>query len=616
MSRWFRRSPSSQPARPAAAQDPIDVLDSQADPWAAFVRNFAVGERNRKRVLLGVARDAGGVLQIEPGTNESNVLVIGPPKSSKTVGVFAPQILNHIGPRVVMSTKSDLARMTAVACSRMGPVWHLDASGENPIPGLIPARWSVVDTAPTWTKAQQLASRLTGSSADAERSRDPFWAKQAGDYLAPALYAANVGGVGIGLVLDAALDDRSAIQRLERILSTAPEGTQALRTWDAVRNTHPSGLSSILLSARDAVRIWNRPGVSAQSTTSNFDIDTFIRGEPGVVNLQAADAVARQMYNTTGAVQQGGWPAVGRYGTVFITASSAAAKEAQTIYRAFLRQLNESTAKLHDADKDDDVQGRRSTLLVIDELANLAPDPVYTEMVTQSAEQGLLISSGIQDLSQLEKHFGAESKGMLSIHRENLVFPGLNNKETLETISTLFGTRWETRESSGTSTNMGRDTSRGFSTNLSDHRLPVLEAGDVRRGAPGDRNAMLRIGPHHTQYLYPMPVYSARPWPRALITSLELQLEAQMTDSEGMDWPVSLMPVPDLGRSDEDGERWLIKTQRGGADLYQRYLRIRAEYAERRQHLGPAHAERVAIHNETMAAKAEIHRLQKRGARP
>ncbi len=148
----------------------VEALDGQTDPLAHIRRTYSHGPGGRTRMFLGAQRGPAGVefVYSEP---ESNVLVLGPPRSAKTTGVLAPQVLSHIGPRVVMSAKTDLAELCAVACARDGTVWHMDITGTDPLPGLRPARLSFISGASTWGKSKKLGSTILAAGAPAVFSR-------------------------------------------------------------------------------------------------------------------------------------------------------------------------------------------------------------------------------------------------------------------------------------------------------------------------------------------------------------------------------------------------------------------------------------------------------------
>jgi hypothetical protein len=242
-----------------------------------------------------------------------------------------------------------------------------------------------------------------------------------------------------------------------------------------------------------------------------------------------------------------------------------------------MREVWEAVQELHREDKANGVTGRRPTLLVMDELANLAPDPIYPSMVAQCADQGLLVCAGVQDLGQVERHFGSEAKTFLTVHREVLMFPGVRNVETLRAISELLGNRWERRANSGDSLSHGRDVSIGFNNSETDHRIPFLDIGELSAGLPGDPKAVLSLSPGRGGlYIWPSPVWAAHPWPHVLVANLELQRDATMIGPDGTEYPVVEMPVPELDRLDAQGRTAL------SLDLYDRFLVVKDTYRRAR----------------------------------
>ncbi len=369
---------------------------------------------------------------------------------------------------MVFTTKVDLANLTAVARSRMGPCFHLDATGEDPIPGLIPSRFSPIAYASSWSRARSVAGGLAGSDPDKDGPgrRDGFWNDQAADYIAVPLYAAWLGGRDMEFVVRVVRGVESLIDDMEAILnadSRPADARGAWEQWEAIQRTHAEGLSSIRMTARSVLGIYTRPEVQDKARNPNLDLRAFVRGEPQAFNYAAADDTARHIWATTGRVANDGWP-LGRYPTLYVTATSTDAQDARTIYQAIMRQLWKEVQELHREDERNGVVGRRPTLLIMDELGNQAPDPTYPRMVSQSADQGLLVSAALQDLSLVERHFGREAKSLVTVHRELLVFREIRNDETLEIISKLTGNRWETRMTEGNSVTHGRPRQRRSTT--------------------------------------------------------------------------------------------------------------------------------------------------------
>ena len=84
----------------------------------------------------------------------------------------------------------------------------------------------------------------------------------------------------------------------------------------------------------------------------------------------------------------------------------------------------------------------RRVLIIIDELANIAPIPNLGAIASTAASQGLQLVSIVQDLSQLRSRYGADDAGtIVNNHRALLLLSGVKDVATLELASKLLGTQ-------------------------------------------------------------------------------------------------------------------------------------------------------------------------------
>ncbi|HWD25031.1 MAG TPA: TraM recognition domain-containing protein, partial [Acidimicrobiales bacterium] len=92
----------------------------------------------------------------------------------------------------------------------------------------------------------------------------------------------------------------------------------------------------------------------------------------------------------------------------------------------------------------------RRVLLVLDELANIAPLDDLPALVAEGASQGIVTVACLQDLSQAETRWGRAADGFLSLFGTKVVLPGIGDRRTLEALSLLSGDiDVETRSVSG-----------------------------------------------------------------------------------------------------------------------------------------------------------------------
>lgn len=157
---------------------------------------FGWGVRGR------VARAGGGAyLGVDErggwGTAESQsaVMVLGPPRSSKTSAVMVPALMASSGAAISTSTKPDVMRATLTARSEIGQAWLFDPSGyENGsvLPdGVRRLCWSPVAAAHDWDGALVMARAMTACTHPGSgTTNETHWTERASALLAPLLYAA------------------------------------------------------------------------------------------------------------------------------------------------------------------------------------------------------------------------------------------------------------------------------------------------------------------------------------------------------------------------------------------------------------------------------------------
>lgn len=78
-------------------------------------------------------------------------------------------------------------------------------------------------------------------------------------------------------------------------------------------------------------------------------------------------------------------------------------------------------------------------VLVLDEVANIAPLPDLPAMVSEGGGQGVLTIACLQDLSQARQRWGRAADGFLSLFGTKVILPGIADLATLELVSRLGG---------------------------------------------------------------------------------------------------------------------------------------------------------------------------------
>lgn len=208
-------------------------------------------------------------------------------------------------------------------------------------------------------------------------------------------------------------------------------------------------------------------------------------------------------------------------------------------------------------------------VLALDETANLAPLPDLPSVVSQGGSQGVVVIAVFQNLQQAKARWGEEGLGFLTNFQERLVFPGIWDKETLETISSVVGDY--DRPVTSTSEDPTQPGGSQFRYTHSIVREPFLPPSDIRAGYPGQPAVALYLRGRHHYWLHTTPYYACLPWPQVLIAAMERWAAAPER------YPQRRLPAPELGRIDpETGFPWLAhpRLDPTGA-LMRRYTRAR-----------------------------------------
>ena len=356
----------------------------------------------------------GGMVLAEP---QQALLVLGPPRAGKTVGVAIPNVLAAPGSVVSTSTKGDVLAATAQARAGRGRCWLFDPSSTvTTPPGLTRLRWSPVASAATWDESLVLARAMAGAARPLARSGESaHWTERAEALLAPLLHAAHLSGRGMSEVVRWVL-------------------RQELEPAQATLALHGSDTAAAVLTGIDATDPREQSGI----WSSAAGVIAAYRSDAALDNADAPNFDPRSL------------AASGE--SVYITAPARYQALAAPIVVAFLEEVRAGT---YEAARRGPVMsnsipsirhygatghsGSAPVTLVLDELANIAPLPDLPAMVSEGGGQGLLTVACLQDLSQARQRWGPAADGFLSLFGTKLVLPGIGDLATLDLVSRLAG---------------------------------------------------------------------------------------------------------------------------------------------------------------------------------
>ena len=383
------------------------------------------------RVVLGVHARQDVTLEQRAG-----LLVIGPTQSGKTTGLAIPAILEADDLAVIaLSVKGDLVDDTMGHRSMLpGCHWVFDPTDMLVVPSamaadgagttddarrlglrrrLVRSGWSPLQSTSTWQGALAAAFDLTRAGASASAGADSankFFYDSAEALLACYLYAAaNMAGASMRTIVRWIA--RHEHDEVAHILEGLPERA-SVEHFAGVHVDEKKTLSNIFSTARLLVSAWLDPTVAAWSERSDIVPSLFFDGQPN---------------------------------TLYLVAPPSNQERLRVIFNMLVKQLIDHAYATVLA------TGRplnRKVLIVIDELANIAPIPNLGGIASTAASQGLQLISIVQDFSQLRSRYGADDAGtIVGNHRAFLLLPGGKDVATLEMASKLLGSHQQTSRS-------------------------------------------------------------------------------------------------------------------------------------------------------------------------
>ncbi|MHB2028495.1 MAG: type IV secretory system conjugative DNA transfer family protein [Acidimicrobiales bacterium] len=344
------------------------------------------------RIYLGRGRNGDAL-----SAPQRSVLVLGPTRSGKTSSIIIPNLLMTNASCVVTSTKNDV--VTSMARARSDSTTLLfDPSGMISTPrGVHRVGYSPLRQSLTWDGAVLAARSLLDVARRGRSDRsDDHWTERAGALVAPLLHASALRNESIGQ-LASRVDEHRCEDLVHDLFDRHGEHHPAVSLIKGVLATEERERSSIWSTAAGLFAGVRTEAARAAAREAPLDIDEFLR-RPHQLHIVAPS----------------------RYQNVSIP-----------LVVGLIEELVHATYDRYH-------QGAR-LLLALDELANVAPLPGLSSIVSEGGGQGVLTLACLQDLSQARARWGQRAEGFLSLFPTTLVLPGIADRATLETLAHLAG---------------------------------------------------------------------------------------------------------------------------------------------------------------------------------
>ncbi|ALG83198.1 type IV secretory system conjugative DNA transfer family protein [Gordonia phthalatica] len=389
---------------------------------------------------------------------EDSVLVIGPPRSGKSLQVLVPSILDAPGGVVATSTRPDNLTASLRARQRIGPTAVFDPQhlAEGIPAGL---RWSPIrgceDPLTAMIRATGLASATGLSSGGVEGGG--FWEGKTRSALQALLHAAAIDHRPPAELFRWTLDPTAAADAVA-ILANSPRAAGGwAESLEAMIDADPR--------TRDS--IWQGVSLSLSALADPRVLDAVSPGE-------GEDFDPEQF--------------IAERGTLYLLATGAGAGASAALVAAFVEDLVEAARRV--AARSPGARLDPPLLLALDEIANLSPLPSLPTLMSEGGGTGITAMPVLQSLAQARDRWSEnQANAIWDAAITKIVLGGASNSRDLQDLSALIGERDEYTDS----TTIGDHGTR--SNQRSIRRVPIMPPERIRTLPFGTAVTLLRSAP-------------------------------------------------------------------------------------------------------------------------
>lgn len=364
-----------------------------------------------------------------------------------------PNVLAAGGSVVAVSTKADVLAETHRARGHLGECLLYDPSGSVVAPpGVRAAGWSPLVAARSWGGAVLVAEAMVGASREGRQRADgSHWTERASTLLSAIFHAAALDDVSVPDVVSAV--NRREPERFSRALARA-DASIALDLLEGILATEAREQSAIWSTASGVLSGFRTSAALASTEGSRLDPDRFVRSRA----------------------------------TLYIAAPAEHQSHLAPLVAGILRDVRTAAYRRFAGNP---TRRDAPILLVLDEMANIAPLHDLPVLIAEGASQGIVTLASLQDLSQARARFGVAAEGFLTLFGTKVVLAGVSDVRTLEALSTLSG-RVETPIESRTSTRQPGRFRRHVSRTTTTRSEPRLAVDAIAR--PPSDTAIVYVG--------------------------------------------------------------------------------------------------------------------------
>jgi type IV secretion system protein VirD4 len=364
--------------------------------WASSgdLEPLVAGADASGRLVIG--RAAGRTLATQ---QQHSVIVFGPTGSFKTSGLAIPAIRDWDGPVLCASVKTDLLRHTIEHRDQRGDIMIFDPTESTGMPS---DGWSPLGQCASWPGALRVAQWLCAATHTGGSGGDlDFWYRAAKKLLAPLLFAAAASGRSMADLVRWV--DHQTDDEVDAALREAG-CDEAIDAWTARELRDPKQRSSIYTTLETVLDAYQDPRVLRDAHRAGITRGKLLNGGKHALYICAPSDDQDALRSV--------------FSTLILSITTA-------VYE-------KTTATRQPLDP--------PLLLVLDELANVAPVPRLDVLASTGRDQGIQQLSILQDFSQLEERYGTRrARTIVNNHHAKLVLSGQSDQATLDLVAQLLG---------------------------------------------------------------------------------------------------------------------------------------------------------------------------------
>lgn len=406
---------------------------------------------------------------------EDSWLVLGPPRSGKTLSVAHRAVQEAVGPVVATSTKEDLIRLTRDARSTVGRLWLYDPVGTltpDAAAGLQPLRWDPVDGCQDAETALRRGAAWAAAQPMGNVRNGDWFNQRASELLARLLHAA-------------ALDGRDVM---------------TVYRWS--QNLHDPEPAAIL--NRLGPPGWGAFLEGLSTSRAGETVDALKMSVGGVLGALASPRIVATLTPGPGGEQFRPAEFLAGSNTLYLVADQKAGAAVAPVFTMLVDEILHTAALASQTHP----QGFLWPPLrgVFDEIANLAPLPNLDAYMSDSGGRGIQLMPIVQSRPQMKKRWGPDAASAIWMAATGkLILPGCDDGDLARELEAGAGRRRVARTTVSTGRG-GRSVSTGTEW---EQNLPAAAVKDIPEGTGWLTYRTLPTT------LISLPLMSAKPKPRS-----------------------------------------------------------------------------------------------------